>query len=99
MDGEVSIDSNVYQQIGFYGYKWVENTFSGGCQEPPMHFDGTVGRSSLFAQEMKKKYKKPEVKKVTIDNEISMVMMSAFGPGSDPEASVIKKLNPLRWWR
>jgi hypothetical protein len=32
----------------------------------------------------KKTYKKPEVKKVTIDNEISMVMMS-FGPGGDPE--------------
>ncbi|MCF8276943.1 MAG: hypothetical protein K9J17_09425 [Flavobacteriales bacterium] len=46
----------------------------------------------------KKTYKKPEVKKVTIDNEISMVMMS-FGPGGDPEASVIKKLNPLRWWK
>ena len=30
----------------------------------------------------KKPYKKSEVKKVTIDNEISMVMMSAFGPGS-----------------
>lgn len=46
----------------------------------------------------KRTYKKPEVKKVTIDNEISMVMMSAFGPGSDPESS-FKKLNPLRWWK
>ncbi len=47
----------------------------------------------------KKKYTKPAVKKVTIDNEISMVMMSApFGPGSDPESS-IKLLNPLRWWK
>ena len=45
----------------------------------------------------KKKYQKPAVKKVKIDNEISMVMMS-FGPGSDPEASIIKKMNPLRWW-
>jgi hypothetical protein len=33
---------------------------------------------------MKKKYAKPSVKKVTIDNEISMVMMS-FGPSGDPE--------------
>ncbi len=47
----------------------------------------------------KKTYTKPQVKKVTIDNEISMVMMSPFGPGGDPEASVIKKLNPLRWWK
>ncbi|MCF8276604.1 MAG: hypothetical protein K9J17_07710 [Flavobacteriales bacterium] len=47
----------------------------------------------------KRTYKKPAVKKTTIDNEISMVMMSPFGPTGDPEASVIKKLNPLRWWR
>jgi hypothetical protein len=46
----------------------------------------------------KKKYTKPAVTKVKIDNEISMVMMS-FGPGGDPEASIIKKLNPLRWWK
>ena len=46
----------------------------------------------------KKKYQKPSVKKVKIDNEISMVMMS-FGPGADPEASIIKKMNPLRWWK
>jgi hypothetical protein len=45
----------------------------------------------------KKSYKKPQVKKVTIDNEISLVMAS-FGPGSDPEGS-LKLLNPLRWWR
>ena len=45
----------------------------------------------------KKKYTKPSVTKVKIDNEISMVMMS-FGPGGDPESS-FKKLNPLRWWR
>ncbi len=48
---------------------------------------------------MKRAYKKPEVKSVKIDNEISMVMMSAFGPGGDPEASVVRKLNPLRWWK
>lgn len=46
----------------------------------------------------KRQYKKPEVKKVNIDNEISMVMMS-FGPGGDPESSMIKKMNPLRWWK
>ncbi|MCF8459666.1 MAG: hypothetical protein K9G46_02995 [Flavobacteriales bacterium] len=46
----------------------------------------------------KKTYTKPQIKKVAIDNEISMVMMSAFGPGGDPESS-IKLLNPLRWWR
>lgn len=47
----------------------------------------------------KKTYQKPEVKKVTIDNEISMVMMSPFGPNGDPESSMIKKMNPLRWWK
>ena len=52
----------------------------------------------LHIQMKKRAYTKPEVKKVTIDNEISMVMMS-FGPSGDPEASVIKKLNPLRWWK
>jgi len=45
----------------------------------------------------KRTYAKPHVKKVTIDNEISMVMMS-FGPGSDPESS-LRKFNPLRWWK
>ena len=46
---------------------------------------------------MKKKiYTKPEVKKVKIDNEISMVMMSS--PPGDPESS-LKKLNPLKWWK
>jgi len=46
----------------------------------------------------KKSYTKPSVTKVKIDNEISMVMMSPFGPGGDPESS-FKKLNPLRWWK
>ena len=46
----------------------------------------------------KKKYSKPSVTKVKIDNEISMVMMSPFGPGGDPESSM-KLLNPLRWWK
>ena len=45
----------------------------------------------------KKKYVKPSVKKIIIDNQISMVMMS-FGPSGDPESS-IKLLNPLRWWK
>lgn len=46
----------------------------------------------------KRPYKKPEVKKVVIDHDISMVMMSSFGPDSDPESS-LRKLNPLKWWR
>jgi len=47
---------------------------------------------------MKKKiYTRPAIRKVTIDNEISMVMMS-FGPGGDPEGSM-KLLNPLKWLR
>lgn len=46
----------------------------------------------------KRAYTKPEVKKITIDNEISMVMMSSFGPGGDPPVSM-KLLNPLRWLR
>ena len=45
----------------------------------------------------KRAYKKPEVKQVKIDNEISMVMMS-FGPGGDPSGS-FGILNPLKWWR
>ena len=46
----------------------------------------------------KKKYVKPLVKRVAIDNEISMIMMSPFGPGGDPE-SALKLLNPIRWWK
>ncbi len=49
-------------------------------------------------QQSKKKYRKPSVTKVTIDNEISMVMMS-FGPGGDPGGSILKSLNPLKWWK
>ncbi|MCF8461951.1 MAG: hypothetical protein K9G46_14615 [Flavobacteriales bacterium] len=48
---------------------------------------------------MKKTYSKPQVKKVKIDNEISLVMGSPFGPGGDPEASIVKMLNPLKWWK
>ncbi|MBP9152018.1 MAG: hypothetical protein KBF73_07015 [Flavobacteriales bacterium] len=51
-----------------------------------------------FLIPIKRILKRPTVKKVTIDNEISMIMMSPFGPDSDPESS-IKLLNPLRWWR
>ncbi|MDB4655295.1 hypothetical protein OAE48_00455 [Flavobacteriales bacterium] len=47
----------------------------------------------------KRAYTKPEVKKVTIDNEISMVMMSPFGPGGDPAGSIFKSTNPLKRWR
>jgi hypothetical protein len=46
----------------------------------------------------KKTYSQPQVKKVKIDNEISLAMAS-FGPSGDPEASLVKKLNPLRWWK
>ncbi len=46
----------------------------------------------------KRAYTRPEITKVTIDKEISMVMMS-FGPGGDPEARLLKSMNPLRWWR
>ena len=46
----------------------------------------------------KKKYSKPSVTKVKIDNEISMVMMSPFGPGGDPSGS-FNLLNPLKWWK
>ena len=46
----------------------------------------------------KRTYTRPALSKVTIDKDISMVMMS-FGPGSDPEASLFKGLNPLKWLR
>ncbi|MCF8256019.1 MAG: hypothetical protein K9J06_00580 [Flavobacteriales bacterium] len=46
----------------------------------------------------KKPYTRPVLRKVTIDKEISMVMMSPFGPEGDPEGS-LKLLNPLRWLR
>ncbi len=49
-------------------------------------------------EKKKRKYNRPSVAKVTIDNEISMVMMS-FGPGGDPGGSILKSLNPLKWWR
>jgi len=45
----------------------------------------------------KKTYTRPAIRKVIIDKEISMVMMS-FGPSGDPESSM-KLLNPLRWLR
>jgi len=44
-----------------------------------------------------KKYTRPVIRKVTIDKEISMVMMS---PPTDPGVSIMPKgLNPLRWLR
>jgi hypothetical protein len=45
---------------------------------------------------MKKKFAKPSIKKVTIDNEISMVMMS-FGPGGDPGGSIFRGANSFKW--
>ena len=46
---------------------------------------------------MKKKTYKKQKQKVIIYNEISMVMMSPlFGLG-DPEASIVRKMNPLKW--
>jgi hypothetical protein len=46
----------------------------------------------------KKTYTRPALRKVTIDKEISMVMMSNFGPGGDPEGS-LRLMNPLKWLR
>jgi hypothetical protein len=46
----------------------------------------------------KKTYTRPVIRKVTIDKDISMVMMS-FGPGSDPEAGLLRSINPLKWLR
>jgi hypothetical protein len=46
----------------------------------------------------KRAYTRPEITKVTIDKEISMVMMS-FGPGNDPSGRLLKSMNPLRWLR
>jgi hypothetical protein len=45
----------------------------------------------------KRTYTRPALSKVTIDKDISMVMMS-FGPSDDPESSM-KLLNPLKWLR
>lgn len=48
---------------------------------------------------MKRRYIRPVIRKVTIDNEISMVMMSPTPPG-DPGVSLMPRgLNPLRWLR
>jgi hypothetical protein len=47
---------------------------------------------------MKKTYSPPALHKVTIDKEISMVMMS--DPPGDPGVSIMPKgLNMLRWLR
>ncbi len=47
----------------------------------------------------KKTYTRPALRKVTIDKEISMVMMSpVFGPGGDPEGR-LRLMNPLKWLR
>lgn len=39
-------------------------------------------------KEIKKNYKKPEINKIIIDNEISLVMMSGIGPGVDPDETI-----------
>jgi hypothetical protein len=45
----------------------------------------------------KKTYTRPTIRRVTIDKEISMVMMS---PPTDPGVSImLKGLNVLRWMR
>jgi hypothetical protein len=45
----------------------------------------------------KKTYTRPTIRKVTIDKEISMVMMS---PPGDPSVGIMPKgLNVLRWMR
>jgi len=48
---------------------------------------------------MKKRiYNRPNIRKVTIDKEISLVMLSE--PAGDPSAGIIPNvLNPLRWLR
>jgi hypothetical protein len=47
----------------------------------------------------KRTYTRPTLSRIKLDTSISMVMMSPFGPGSDPEASLFKGLNPLKWLR
>jgi hypothetical protein len=45
---------------------------------------------------MKRKYSRPTLSRIKLDTDMLMVMAS-FGPGSDPEASLLKGLNPLKW--
>jgi len=45
----------------------------------------------------KKSYTKPSINKV--NTEISMVMMSPFGHRGDTGVSIVKMLNPVRWWK
>ncbi len=47
---------------------------------------------------MKRTYSRPTLTRIKLDTSISMVMMS-FGPGADPEASLFKGLNPMKWLR
>jgi hypothetical protein len=83
--GFCRINSNIVQNLVFWSQMIV-------CKTDSKHKVNS-GISKIFS----KKVNATEPKKVTIDNEISMVMMS-FGPGDDPESS-FKKLNPLRWWK
>jgi hypothetical protein len=49
---------------------------------------------------MKKRiYSRPALSRIKLDTSISMVMMSPFGPGGDPEAKLFAGLNPLKWLR
>jgi hypothetical protein len=47
----------------------------------------------------KRIYCAPRVTRVQIDKEISMVMMSGFGPTGDPEGRMLQSVNPLKWFR
>jgi len=43
IDGDSLINGTLYQHFSMYGYHWVENTYSWGCQEPPQYVEGSVG--------------------------------------------------------
>ena len=43
--------------------------------------------------QIKKTYNRPEINKIKIDNEISLIMMSGAGPGGDPEENSINPDN------
>jgi hypothetical protein len=47
----------------------------------------------------KRTYRAPKVSRAQIDKDISMVMMSSFGPTGDPEARMLRSVNPLKWFR
>ncbi len=41
----------------------------------------------------KKTYNRPEIDKIKIDNEISLIMMSGIGPGENPDETSINPDN------